>query len=76
MKELGQKSRKPCVEMLQEERRHAVTKMRAAVRGKIMVGNGKRCNIIAVRKRLLTVKQGLELRSQNVLNSTFCKREI
>ena len=48
---------KSCAVRLQEQGRHAVSKIRRAVIMKIAVKESKRGNIAAIRKRLKTVSQ-------------------
>ena len=47
--------RQSCAARLQEEGRHAVSKIRRAVSMKITVEDSKRANITAMRERLKTV---------------------
>ena len=48
--------RKPCAARLNEEGRHAVSKINRTISMKIMIEDGKRFNILAVRERLKTVR--------------------
>ncbi|MPD01703.1 hypothetical protein E2C01_097243 [Portunus trituberculatus] len=52
--------RKPCAARLQEEGRHAVSKISRTVSMKIAIKDRKRCNISAVRKKLKTDSQSEE----------------
>ena len=49
--------RKSCAAKLQENRRHAISKINGAVSMKIVIEDRKRFNILAKRKRLKTVSQ-------------------
>ena len=52
------RGRKPCAARPEEEeRRHAVSRIRRAVGMKIAIKDSKRYNILSVRKRLKTVSQ-------------------
>ena len=48
---------KSCARRLREQGKHAVSEIRRAVSMKIVVKESKRCNIVAMRKRLKTVSQ-------------------
>lgn len=58
-----------------EVREHAASKIKIAVSMKIPADNNKRCNIVAIRKRLRTVR-GKELTKQKDFNSILSKTAV
>ena len=52
--------RKPCVATLREKGRNAVREIRRTFSKKTAIEDSKRCNIPAVRKRLKTVRRGID----------------
>ena len=57
--------RKSCVARPREEGRHEVSKIRRAVDANIVVKDSKRCNIVAMRKKMKTVRGDNLIRRQD-----------